>query len=383
MSSTIDVETLRTQFPTLAHKTYLASGSYGLLALEVKAALERYLDDRLQHGVMWGEWAGHAEQVRARMATLLNASPGEIAITGSASAGINSLASALRYEKGRNKIVVSDSEFPTSGQIWHAQEQLGAVIEHVPEAADGQIPLEHFERAIDERTQLVAITHVCYRNGSLLDVEGIVRIAHRHGALVLLDCFQSVGAHHIDVKALDVDFAVGGMLKYLLGTAGLGFLYVNEKHVSSLIPAASGWFAQAAPDAMDHAHNVPAPDARRFQAGTPAVANCYAATAGLDIILRLGTRAIEASVRELTGHCMDQLSSEGFKVVTPRADRARGPMVAVRSNNAQALVEKLAEDNIVVSSRDGNVRAMFHVYNNAADVAKLVRALRANRTLLA
>jgi selenocysteine lyase/cysteine desulfurase len=116
-------------------------------------------------------------------------------------------------------------------------------VEHAPEAGDGSVPLEHFDRLIDERTKLVQITHVCYRNGAKIDVPGVVRLAHERGPLVLLDCFQSVGAVDIDVGALGVDFAVGGTLKYLLGTAGIGFLYVARRHIAALTPTVSGWFA--------------------------------------------------------------------------------------------------------------------------------------------
>src|ERR1700689_5344972 len=133
-----------------------------------------------------------------------------------------------------------------------------------------------FEKAIDEQTQLVAITHVCYRNGARLDIPGIVRIARAKGAKVLLDCYQSVGSLDIDVKALDLDFAVGGMLKYLLGTAGIGFLYVRDSFAKSLLPTNSGWFAQADIASMDITANRPAPTARRFEAGAPPVAICYA-----------------------------------------------------------------------------------------------------------
>ena len=136
----------------------------------------------------------------------------------------------------------------------------------------------------------MAITHVCYRNGAKVDVEGVVRLARAKGALVLLDFFQSVGTEAIDVKALGVDFAVGGMLKYLLGTAGVGFLYVRRELIEALVPTASGWFAQADVDAMDIFANDPSPTARRFQAGTPPVPNCYAAEAGIGLIRELGVR---------------------------------------------------------------------------------------------
>src|ERR1700720_3780747 len=266
-------ETLRKEFPVLQRKTYLNSGSYCALANEVRAAFEAYMEDRLLVGANWDVWVMKNESVRALVATLLCALPDEIAVTASVSAGLNALASALHFSGPRNKVVISDFEFPTNAQIWHAQKPRGARVVHVPCAADGYIPLEMFENAIDEQTQLVAITHVCYRNGAKLDIPGIVRLAHAKGAKVLLDCYQSVGSLDIDVKSLGVDFAAGGMLKYLLGTAGIGFLYAKESCVRSLVPTNSGWVAQAEIAAMDITANRPAPNARRFEAGTPAVVN--------------------------------------------------------------------------------------------------------------
>lgn len=377
-----DVERLRERFPLLARKTYLNSGSYGLLCLDVRRAFEDYLDNRDERGSDWPGWMVQHEALRARVAKLLNADEDEIAITASASAGINAIASSLAFDGARNKVVVSDFEFPTSGQIWHAQEQRGVRVVHVPEDADGYIPLSHFERAIDAQTRIVAITHVCFRNGAKLDVAGIVQLAHARGALVLLDCFQSVGAVPIDVKALGVDFAVGGMSKYLLGTAGIGFLYCRREFATTMTPSAFGWFGQEEAKMMDIHHYVPARSAHRFQAGTPPVPNCYAAAAGIDIILGLGIAEIEAHVRALSGECMDRLLQAGCKLATPRDDTKRGPTVAVRANDDNALVAKLAEANIVTSSRDGNVRAMFHCYNTRADVDALVNALLANRALL-
>lgn len=378
-----DFAAFRAQFPTLAHTTYLASGSYGLLSHRVEAAFRRYLDDRLERGVDWGEWGNRTDAVRDGVAGLLNAHPDEIAITTSASAGINSLASAMDFTGARNRVVVSNFEFPTSGQIWHAQEPRGAVIDHVPEAQDGYIPLEHFETLIDERTKLVAVAQVCYRNGARLDVEGVVRLAHARGAMVLMDCFQSVGAMAVDVKALGVDFAVGGMLKYLLGTAGIGFLYVARPHIAALVPTVSGWFAQADIGAMDIFANDPAPTAARFQAGTPPNVNAYAAEAGIALIRETGITAIEARIRDLTGQAMDRVVEAGGHLATPRDDARRGPQVAIRSTDQVALVAALAERGLVTSHRDGNVRAMFHAYNNEADVDALLDGLIAHRHLLA
>jgi selenocysteine lyase/cysteine desulfurase len=369
-------DTLRKEFPVLQRKTYLNSGSYCALANEVRAAFDAYMEDRLLVGANWDVWVMKNESVRNLTASLLGAAPDEIAVTASVSAGLNSLASAFQFSGARNKVVVSDFEFPTNAQIWHAQEPRGARVVHVPRAADGYIPAEAFEKAIDEQTQLVAVTHVCFRNGAKLDIPGIVRLARAKGAKVLLDCYQSVGSLDIDVKGLDVDFAAGGMLKYLLGTAGIGFLYAKAACVQSLVPTNSGWFAQANIAAMDITANRPAPNARRFEAGTPPVVNCYAAEAGLKMLLKVGAPAIEKRNLALTRRCMERLEEIGWPSITPTQDERRGATVAVPSRDAAGLAAELMKHDIVTSHRDDNVRASFHFYNNEDDVESFVASMK-------
>ena len=374
-----DFKALRRRFPVLERKTYLNSGSYCALADSVRDAINAYMDDRLQVGANWDVWVTKNEAVRHAMAAVLRAAPDEIAVTASASAGLNALASALDFRAPRNKVVVSNFEFPTNAQIWHAQELRGAHVVHVPRTADGDIPLESFARLIDEQTQLVAVTHVCFRNGARLDIPGIVRLARAKGARVLLDCYQAVGGLTVDVKKLDVDFAVGGMLKYLLGTAGIGFLYVRESLIPTLTPTHSGWFAQEDIFAMDITANRPAANARRFEAGTPPVVNCYAAEAGLKIILEVGTEAIEERVRVLTRRCLTGLESIGWASVTPAADERRGPMVCVPARDTAHLFATLLEQDIVTSFRDSNIRATVHFYNSEDDIDCLITALKSCR----
>jgi len=376
MSTEPDFAALRREFPLLQHMTYLNSGSYCALANDVKAAFDNYLQDRLQVGANWDVWVTKNDAVRSLMAQVLHASADEIAVTASASAGLNALATAIQFTGERNKIVTSDFEFPTNAQIWHAQEPRGARVVHVRRDADGYIPAEAFARHIDEQTKLVAITHVCFRNGARLDIPGIVKLARAKGALVLLDCYQSVGSLDIDVKQLDVDFAVGGMLKYLLGTAGIGFLYVRDSLVRALHPTHSGWFSQENIFAMDITANRPAANARRFEAGTPPVVNCYATEAGLKIILDVGTPAIERRIRALTRRCMNQLHDLGWDAVTPNSDERRSAMICVPSRASGQLSQELMRRNIYTSNRDDNLRICLHFYNNDEDVDVLVAALR-------
>src|SRR3984957_4121992 len=374
-----DFAALRRRFPVLERKTYLNSGSYCALAESVRDAINAYMDDRLAVGANWDVGVMKNEAVRTAMATVLRAAPDEIAVTASVSAGLNALASALDFSGPRNKVVVSDFEFPTNAQIWHAQEPRGARVVHVPRAADGYIPLELFEKAIDESTQLVAVTHVCFRNGAKLDIPGIARLAHARGARMLVDCYQSVGSVDIDVKAWDVDFAVGGMLKYLLGTAGIGFMYVRDALVPSLLPTNSGWFAQAQITAMDITANRPAPNARRFEAGTPPVVNCYAAEAGLKFLLAVGTPAIEKRNYALTRRCMQKLEEIGWPSITPPQDERRGATVALPSRDSARLTAELMKRDIVTSHRDANVRASFHFYNSDDEVDAFVGAVASLR----
>ena len=219
---------IRHRFPLLDRRVYLNSCSQGVLSDAVRDAYADYLRDWDEQGAPWEYWMERTEAARAIFAGLIGADPAEVAVTASVSAGVNAIASGLRGDNGRDKIVVSDFEFPTIGQIWHAQEARGFTVEHVAQGDAPVVPLEAFEAAIDERTALVAITQVCYRNGACIDVEGVVRLAHERGALVLLDSYQAVGSMPIDVHALGVDFLAAGALKYLLSSAGIAFLYCRR-----------------------------------------------------------------------------------------------------------------------------------------------------------
>ena len=372
---------LRERFPIFEKKTYINSCSQGALSFDVQQAYTQYLCDWQEEGSPWERWVELLEANRHAFAGLVNAESDEIAVTASVSAGVSALASALDFSGERNKVVVSDFEFPTIGQIWHAQTARGARIVQVP-AAGNTIPVAWFADAIDERTRLVSISHVCYRNGSRLDVPAIVELAHRKGALVLLDGYQTIGTMPLDVKQLQVDFLVGGTLKYLLASAGLAYLYVRKELLAQLQPTSSGWFAQANIFAMDHRTHAPAPNARRFEAGTPAVPALYAALAGIKLVQSIGVDRIQAEVRELTGAIKAGAMRRGFNLVTPVDPNQHGALITLRSHKVDLLVKWLAEDNIIVSSRDGNLRISPHFYNNLADVDRLLDCLTKHKALL-
>jgi selenocysteine lyase/cysteine desulfurase len=382
----VDVGTLpariRHRFPVFEQRVYINSCSQGALSDSVRAAYDRYLADWDEHGAPWEYWVEQLEAVRGSISRLVSASEDEIAVTTSVSAGVSALASGLRFEEGRDKVVLSDFEFPTIGQIWHAQERRGVRVEHVPAEADGTIPLERFEAVIDEQTALVAVTNVCFRNGSRLDVEAVTRLAHARGALVLVDAYQTVGSLPVDVRAIGCDFLVAGVLKYLLGSAGLGFLYCRRELVQGIEPTATGWFADRDIFEMDIHDYSPAPTARRFEAGTPPIPPIYAGIAGIELMQEIGIAETEAHVRELNAILHDGLEELGARAVTPRAREHSGALVCVASKDVSALVAALAAEGIVTSSRDDNLRISAHCYNTAEDVATVLRALARNRERL-
>lgn len=372
----------RSLFPIFKTTTYVNSCSQGALSGEVRAAYECYMADWDEKGSPWELWVERGESARAAFARLIGASPDEVAVMTSVSAGVSALMSCFDFRGRRGKIVVADFAFPTVGQIAHAQELRGARIVHVP-VAGATIPYEAFERAIDDETALVALSHVSFRTGARQDVAAIAALAHRHGALVLLDSYQALGTIPIDVRALGVDFLVGGTLKYLLSSAGLGFLYVRKDLIGTLRPTSIGWFSQDDIFAMDIYHNTPAATARRFESGTPPVPNIYAGLAGMAIVARIGVEAIEAHVRELNDHLIGGAMRLGCNVVTPLRPSQRAALITIKSNDVHALVDRLAARKIVVSSRENNLRISPHFYNNHADIERVLEGLKANRDLLA
>lgn len=371
---------IRGEFPILAHTTYLNSCSQGALSQRVRAAYQEYLDGWDAHGAEWAVWVERADAARAAFARLLKADPSELAVTTSVTQGVSGIVSALDL-RTRPKIVISEYEFPTVGQIAHAQELRGAEVVHVRPEPDGSIAPERFAEAIDERTALVCCTTVSYRTGHRHDVAEIARLAHEAGAHCLADSYQAIGAVDLDARALGVDFVTGGTVKYLLGSPGLGFLYVRRELHERLLPTQTGWFADEDIFRMDISDYSPAADARRFDAGTPPVPNIYAGLAGMSIVEEAGTAAIEEHVAGLAERLREGAEELGAQVVTPRSSRS--PLVCIKSADVSALVAELAGENIACSERDSNLRVSLHLYSVEEDVDRLLDALRRKRSLLA
>jgi selenocysteine lyase/cysteine desulfurase len=378
MLTDTQIDTIRSRFSIFRRKIYLNSCSQGALSDAVQAGLEDYIASWHEQGSPWELWVEQYEAARTAFAQFINASPDEVAVVTSASAGINSVASALNFRE-RKKVVMGEFEFPTMGHVWLAQRARGAEV-HFVSAEDNSIPAVNYERMIDSNTCIVPLTHVSFRNGFRSEVSAIVEIAHRSGALVMLDDYQDCGTRPVDVKAMGLDFFVTGTLKYLLGPPGLAFMYVRKDLIASLVPTVTGWFAQTNPFAFDPQNINLSLTARRFESGSPSVPNVYAAMPGLQLLQEIGMENVAAHVKRLAQSLLSWVLDLGIRVKTP--SDSVGPLVVLKSKDSNLLVQKLAESGIVASNRHDGLRIAFHVYNTMDDVEAVTEILKKNINLL-
>jgi len=371
---TLGIPEFRAKFPVFRDKIYLNSCSQGALSNEVEAAMMEYLRTWHQHGSPWDLWVDHYEAGRRCFAELIGAEPEDVALVASASAGVNSLASALSF-KNRRKVVMGEFDFPTMGHIWLSQQARGAEV-HFAKAANNRLPAEAYDGLIDKNTLIVPLSHMCFMNGFRSPVAELTRMAHDRGALVLLDDYQDCGTRPIDVHALNVDIFVSGTLKYLLGPPGLAFMYVRKSVAESMVPTVTGWFGQRNPFAFDVKLLDPAPGARRFESGTPPIPTIYGAVAGVTLLQALGLENASAQVRSLTQALIRGASDLGIQIKTP--PESAGPLVVLQSKDADGVVQLLARQDVVCSSRHDGLRISFHAYNTLDDVVFVLRLLEQN-----
>ena len=371
----------RARFPIFKRKVYVNSCSQGALSVDVEAALAAFTDSWHAHGSPWEQWVDQVERLRLTFARSIGADADEIAVMPNASVAAAAIATALAFDTRRRGVVLGAFEFPTMAHVWLAQQRRGAEITWVPAVGD-TLPVEQYDAGIDERTLIVPAAHVCFRNGYRTDIGRLSALCRDRGAYLMLDDYQRTGTAPLDVHALGVDFLVTGALKYLLGPAGIAFLYVRRALIERFEPLSTGWFGRVNPFAFSLEELDWAPSARRFETGSPAVPNAYAAAAGLDLLNALDPRVIEAHIARLVARLVDGARGRGFAVATPGTPAERGPLVVVRSLDAAALAAGLARREIVASARGTGLRVSFHAYNTDDDVDAVLAGLDTEQALV-
>lgn len=376
-----DLHDWRKEFPILEATTYLISNSLGAMPRGVTASLESYARAWATRGVRaWEEgWWEMAVALGDKLAPIIGADPGTISLHENVTLTQAVIASCFRFEGPRRKVVLTDKEFPSVVYFWHAQRGRGAEVELVRTAEDPlRVPTEKLLAAIDERTLLVPFSHVLFRSAYAQDVSAIVDKAHRVGAHVILDAYQSAGVLPVEVKKWNVDFAVGGTLKWLCGGPGVAYLYVRPDLAKEIEPTLTGWLAHPRPFNFEVGAGAYRDDPFRFLNGTPHIPAFYAAAPGLDIIREVGVERIRQRSLELTRRLIHRARERGWRVHTPEADHERGGTVTLDVPRGPEVLQELLRRDILVDYRpQAGIRASPHFYNTEEEVDRLVSEIGA------
>jgi kynureninase len=371
----------RERFPILADTTYLVTHSLGAMPHAVYGKLQAFADQWATRGVRaWAEgWWDSPVDVGNEVAKLLNAPPGSVVMHPNVSTIQAVVASALDFSGPRNKVVYTEQEFPSVMYVWEALRKAGARVECVAGESPVGVSDERLLAAIDTTTRIVPISHVCFRTSFVQDAKAVVERAHAVGALVLLDCYQSLGTVPVDVEALEVDMVCGGSVKWLCGGPGAGYLYVRPGLMEELEPRLTGWAAHAEPFAFETGPQRYADGPRRLLNGTPAVAALLAATAGYEVVREVGVDAIRRYSIALTEGLRADLAARGFSSPSPADPERRGGTLTVAlhaDESGPAFVKALAERRILVDYRPGaGLRVSPHFYTEADELAHFAAEL--------
>jgi kynureninase len=358
----------RDRFPILETCTYLINHSLAAMPAKAEDNLLEYARMWRERGIRsWGEgWWETSWTVGDQIGRIVGAPPGSVVMHQNVTVAEMIVLSCFRPPGERNRIVYEEANFPSVRYLYQAQPELEVVA-----CEDAAAIVD----AIDERTLLVPISHVLFKNAEIQDVEPIVRRAHEVGARVVLDCYQSAGVVPFDVTALGVDFATGGSVKWLCGGPGAGWLYVRPDLAERLEPTFVGWQGHARPFAFEPELEY-APGARRFLTGTPNVPALYAATAGYDVIEEVGVERIRERSLRLTQLLIDLCDEAGLAVGSPRAAERRGGTVLVVTPDHAAVHRELGERNIICDFRpDAGVRLGPHFFNTEDELRHTVEQL--------
>ena len=370
----------REEFPTLSSGIHLLSHSLGPMPLATRDSMRAYVEAWEHHTSedAWAtSWWEMSTRVGDRIADVLGATAGSVQIQPNASVALSSVASCFDFKaEERNKIVTTALDFPSMQYIWDAQQQIGAIVEVVHSDDGITVPLKHILNAIDDSTCLVALSHVSFRSSYRVDARAIVERAHHHGAMVLLDVYQSAGAMELSAEEWQVDFLIGGTIKWLCGGPACGYLHVRPDIQAELAPRLTGWVAHAEPFAFDKAPQRYDSSVRRFAQGTPSIPALYSVLPGLQIIADVGVKTIEAESRRRTQWMIDYALEHGWIVNSPREVDTRGGSVMIGVDNGPEMVEQLAERKVFVDCRPGvGLRMSPHFFNTDEEVKEAMEIL--------
>ena len=366
----------RGEFPIFKDRIYLNTCSLGALGERSRRKVAEFLDQWQSRGAaawydVWWEALG---DLRARYGRIVNARPGEVALAPSISVALSAVAESLDYTR-RPRVVITSLDFPTVAYQWLAKAPRGVELVVVESPDKISVPVEAIARVVDDRTALVATSHVYFTSGAIQDIKRVAEVAHARGALCLIDAYQSVGQIPVDVQDAGVDALVAGGLKWLLGGPGIVFLYMQQALARRLAPGIAGWFGQREQFGFDPRALTFHDDTRRFELGTPPLAAVYAQLGGLEYIEEIGIPAIRAATAALTEDLISTARAAGFKPKVAAEPERRSAIVMIPMPDPAASVRHLAAGGVIADSRPGHVRFSPFFYNVQDDHVRATERL--------
>lgn len=368
----------RSRFPTLEHTLHFASHTLGAMPAEVADELAAYAERWRERGVRaWEEgWMQLPREVAGSVERLIAAAAGSVSLHPNVTVAQAVALSAMTFEAGRRRIVCTEEDFPSELYLYEGLVSRGAKLTRVAAREGRRIEASDIVAAIDERTALVAVSHVFFRTSQVLDLTAIVRRAHEVGALVMADAYQSVGILDVDVQALDVDLMTGGSIKWLCGGPGTGWLYVRPELQSQLAPALTGWMAHEQPFAFDPGPQRLDAGWRRFLNGTPCIPAYAAARPGFSLVASIGGAALRAKSLRLTERLIALADEAGLGLGSPRSAEARGGSVCLDVPDAERVCRQLLADDVLLDHRLGvGLRLAPHFYTRDDEVDEVMRRI--------
>jgi len=371
----MNIHKIREQFPITKNKVFLNHAAHSPLPKPVADTVHKYVEDSSNFGDTSMEWNDGGKPFFAK---LIGAKPEEIAFIENTSMGLNIAANVLHYPRG-SKIVTTDLEYPSVVYPW-LRKSLGVKVHYVKNV-NGKILLEDMEKAVNDKTVAVAISHVEYVNGFRFDLRALSEIAHKHGAYFIVDAIQSAGAMQIDAKRDNVDFLTTACYKWLLSPPGAGYLYVKKELIEKFEPPLVGW-ASVKPevfetiDFWDIWSLKLSETASRFEVGSPSFISLTGATEALKMLLNFGIENIEKRILKLTDHLIEAVKNLGLKLQTPEEPQHRSGIVLSKIDKPKELAEKLRQKGIIVSARAHGLRVSPHFYNTEEEIDKLVEEIK-------
>lgn len=370
----------RKEFPILESAVHMISHSLGAMPRRAGVRLQEYAETWSRRGIRaWEEgWWEMPRAVGDLVGRIVGAGPGEVVMQQNVSTCVATVLSCFDWAGPRNKIVSESLNFPSNLYQCHALERVGARVVKVGSPDSIAVPLDRMLAAIDGETRLVFVSHVLFKSSYIQDLAAITRRAHETGAMVLADIYQSAGTVPVDVRALGVDFATGGSVKWLCGGPGAGYLYVRRDLWPQLEPRFTGWMAHQQPFAFDAGAIDYAEDAFRFLNGTPAIPALYAARSGYEIIAEVGVERIREKSMRQTARLIALAEEAGFAVRSPRNPAERGGTVVVDVPNGAEVTRELLRRNFLVDYRPGaGIRVAPHFYSKDEELEMTVREMQA------